>query len=249
LRLKKRLVITSRDIAIFKMLFEQRVASHAQIAKYFFSGTNRRGVYSRLSKLAESQFISKNAVRSSGRLLLVYGLEPSGFKIVCEDYKRKVSQPLFKSDSILHDVTLVDIRERFHKLGMVLEYVPENVLQACGEFHESEAFRPFVHLNSDGAMRIKTSTGEHHVALEYEASIKNGSRYAKKLSDYYLAREIAGVFYICGNTGIERMIRRIDCEVGEKFEPKIHTCLLGNFQNLDLPLAFSNRKSTGFVWT
>lgn len=245
---KNRAVLTERDLLVLNFLFEQRVANFEQIANRFFPQTKVFNVYRRLTKLAKAKFIVKIGVQTEGFILNVYGLDESGLSAVSKGYKFSITKPLYKSDSILHDVALVDIRERFRKTKMVVEYYTENVLQGCGNFLDNENFKSFVHLNSDAALTIRTSSGQHNVALEYEVSDKQKSRYEKKLTDYYFAPTIAGVFYICENPFIENLIKRVDVEVGAKSEPKVYTCLRQNLQNENGSMVFTNRNNARFHW-
>lgn len=94
---------------------------------------------------------------------------------------------------------------------------------------------------------IDTKKDQYQVALEYEMSDKQESRYFKKLTDYYLDNTVSAVFYICGNDKIEKVIRKVDLEVGQKFEAKVFTCLAEVIYRELEGVPFYNRNNSLFL--
>ena len=203
----------------------------------------------RLGKLVRGGYLTKQGVFSRKRIHAVYGLTEKGMELVKQNYRFEITNAIYKSDSANHDVGLVDLREKIEKAKMLIGFFPENVLQACGNLVESEEFSHFSRLNSDAVLVLNTPTGKYKVALEFEASLKRNSRYAQKITDYYLAPEIASVFYVCSDNEIASAIRRIDYEVGEKFEPKVYICGQKIIQEGGFPIPFYNRKNGKFILT
>ena len=236
-----------RDLSILQFLFEQRVATFQQLASRFFQSRDRSTVQHRLAKLIRSGYIVAFGIPCLGRMRTAYALEDKGFEVVKQTYRLKIAQSLYKSDSVLHDICLVDFRGRLERAKSIVQIIPENVLQACAAFTESEKFRSFVAINADAALVVKTSNRQFQVGFEFEASAKTPSRYEKKLSDYYLSSQVAAVFYVCSDARIEQLIRHADAEVGQKYEPKVYTCLQGTFQNGSFPLPFINRRNGKFM--
>ncbi|MBX9765901.1 MAG: replication-relaxation family protein [Bdellovibrionales bacterium] len=244
---RKRLVVGARDLHLMRLTFEHRTISREQVANILFSGCKRQIVERRLSKLCEHRYLQRKTIFHEGRIVSCYELTEKGISIVSGSYKYEMTNPIFKSDSLAHDICLVDIRDRLKKSAMLSEYIPENILQSCAHFSDTEEFKPFVRLNSDAALLINTPSGRYSVALEYEGSGKAIARYTQKLTDYYLSTGIAAVFYVCENDGIEKVIRQVDREVGTKLDPKIYTCLLQTLQRGGLPLTFHNRRNGKFI--
>lgn len=244
---KLRVELTKRDFEVLKFLFEQRAVSHKQIEKRFFSGCHRTVAQKRLSKLAEYGLITKFCAYHDEVNTTVYSATAKGVGIIAKTYKFEITTPDFKSDSVNHDIGLVDMRTRLEKSKMVVEYFSESVLQSCGAFAESEKFRAFSILNSDAALLIQTPKSTYQVALEYEASDKVEARYSKKLVDYYFAPSVDAVLYICGSGRIENLIRKSDFEIGKKFEAKVFTCLESHAKSDLESLTFSNRDGGKFI--
>lgn len=244
---KLRVELTKRDFEVLKFLFEQRAATHKQIEKRFFSGCHRTVAQKRLSKLSEYGLITKFCTYHDEVNTTVYSVTAKGVGIIAKQYKHEITEPNFKSDSVNHDIGLVDMRERLEKSKMLIEYVSESVLQSCGGFKESEKFRAFSILNSDAALLIQTPKSTYQVALEYEASDKVESRYSKKLVDYYFAPSVDAVLYICGSGRIENLVRRADLDAGKKFEAKVFTCLENHARSDLESLTFLNRDGGKFI--
>lgn len=153
---------------------------------------------------------------------------------------------LISSDSVTHDLGLVQVRERLEKTKMLTKYFSESMLQSCGQFSENEKLAAFVRSNSDAAIGIQTPKNRFYAALEYEVSDKLESRYAKKLTEYYYSPTLSAVFYVCGDANIEKLIRKVDADVGATFEPKVFTCLEETIHNVVGALPFINRVNAMF---
>lgn len=247
MRSKYRIELTTRDLEILQFVFEHRAVGHRQIASRFFKNNHRSVAHDRLTKLSKAGFLQKESTLHAGAQTLFYLITDKGMKAFGKQFKYEITSPSYKSDSINHDLGLVEVRNRLESLGMVVEYLSESVLQSCNGLIESEEFGAFSMLNSDAALVIETKEEKYQVALEYEVSDKMESRYVDKLTDYYLSPSVDAVFYICGNSKIEKLIRKIDGLVGEKYEGKVYTCLEENIQSHRDDLPFLNRKNTLFL--
>lgn len=239
--------MTSRDLAILRFTFEQRVVSHKQISKRFFGTAKTSTVQFRLDALTRAGYLSKSVTLFGGVRTIIYSATHEAIRAISPNYGHEITKVNVKSDSVQHDLGLVNVRERLEKTKMMTTYLSENMLQSCGSLVESEEFKAFSLLNSDAALEINTPKRSFRVALEYEASEKQEARYCKKLTDYYFAPNIAAVFYVCGSDRIERLIRKVDQDIGEKFDPKIFTCSEKTFHQEIGPLPFTNRKKATFL--
>ncbi len=111
---------------------------------------------------------------------------------------------------------------------------------------DSESFSQFSLVNSDAAISIETPRSKFDVALEYEISIKEESRYIKKLKQYYFSSRVGLVLYVCGNDKIEKLIRRVDSELCQKHSTKVCTCLESDFHRPDKILSFTTYENKIF---
>ena len=128
-----------------------------------------------------------------------------------------VSETFHKSDSPLHDMALVDIRQAFERKNSVKSYYTETVLQTCPDFKEDPCYRSFVDLNSDGMASIETKMGLLDLAIEFDVSRKTKQRYREKLGNYYW-KEVSGVLYVCSNECTLNMLHRVEREVSNSHQ-------------------------------
>ncbi len=223
------------------------MATRDQIGKKLFRGLTRQNVERRLKKLLIERYIVKKDVGQINRTVAAFGLEDKGFEIFRNKYEYPITEESFKSDSVAHDICLVDLRSRLEQTKMLVKYLPENVLQACEYFQSSEEFQAFSRLNSDAALVLDTKVGRLNVAFEFECSAKSVSRYVRKMRDYYLSSNIEAVLYVCENVGIERTLRQAELEAAATFDPKIFFCQIEKFQNQNSDLVFCNRNNGRFI--
>ncbi len=249
MRSKKQVEITTRDLKILHFVFEHRAVTFKQLANRFFNGVSVPTVHVRLDKLRLSGLLTKSFALWNEKRSAVFGITDKGITQIANSYRYKISTPDFKSDSISHDLGLVMLRERLEKTKMVVEYFSESMLQSCEGISENEKFGAFARINSDAALAIETPKNKFQVALEYEISDKQESRYAKKLTEYYYSPSVAAVFYVCGDANIEKLIRKVDADVGQKFDAKVFTCLEETIYNEVDALPFINRKNAMFSLT
>lgn len=237
---KKRLELSNRDFKILQYIFEQRAVSHFQIGKKFFENCHRSVAHERMSKLAKFGLLKKSVTYTDYGSLLYYSPTEKGLQYILKNEFYNMTDINFKSDSINHDIGLVNIRERLLQSKMILEYLSECTLQNTSSLKESEDFRPFIEINSDATLVINGKNGKYFVALEYEISDKAESRYKKKILHYYMSFKIGVVLYVCKNPKIENLIRKVDSEIGAKYGEKIFTCLEKNCLDSNSELVFSN---------
>jgi hypothetical protein len=134
------------------------------------------------------------------------------------------------------------VRERFEKAKMVKQYFSESMLQNCSDLYEDEELMDFSLANSDCALLIEMADEKYQLAVEYEISSKQASRYVSKLTDYYLCQNVDAVFYICGNAMVEKLISKADEEVRGKKESILFTCLEETFHSSEEFLPFVSAK-------
>jgi hypothetical protein len=231
---------------MLQFIFEQRVVSFKQLAKKFFPNAIYHAALKRLKKLALAKFIKKDVILWKSKRTVIYSITVNGIKSFCENYRYEVANFNCNSDSIRHDLGLVDIRERLEQASMVTGYYSESMLQKCPDLSESELFKEFSLANSDAALSIETPRSQFNVAVEYEISPKEEFRYVEKLRQYYKSPNVGLVLYICGNDKIENLIRKSDLVHSKKYPTKVCTCLEENLLKSDKVMSFTNYKNEIF---
>jgi DNA-binding Lrp family transcriptional regulator len=246
-RKNERIVVTDRDLSIFRFLYEQKVASQKNILDKFFLKSSKQACVKRMQKLVKAQLIEKFGICHNNKTAIAYSLKDKSFMMIKHQLDLDGTQIKMKSDAIYHDIELSRLRVMLESFEMVQGFYPENRLQSCllGEYDTD--LMPFRKINSDAALKIRTKKGSFFAAFEYERSIKQRSRYAKKFLDYYLDHSIPAVFYFCESKSVQNIIREVDKAVSQKHDPKVFTFCKENVQDYKNELPFINSKNGTFL--
>lgn len=235
-------LLTQRDLEILQLLFEHKIISRDQIGLYFFSDVSKRTVNRRLKKILDLGLIRRIPIETKEGTIYGYSITEKGMGKIQSLLPYETNHKGTQSYCPLHDMVLVDIRKAFEARNSVQDYYTENVLQRNSEFHEDHVFHPFIELNSDGVVCIKSQEGVLHVAVEFELHKKSMERYKQKLDDYYWKRSVTGVFYICSHEGILDALFNADKDVSKRHShsSKMYVSLLGNVLHCNDEMTFRN---------
>lgn len=181
----------------------------------------RQTVSRRLVKLAEHDFLERRLVDNRrGKGESVYLNTPAALKEIQDCYTHQVSKPLCKSDSVEHDLQLVDLRRRIQAFPSVTGYFTENMLQACGKFGDLESIEPFVRNNTDVVLEVLKNGKKVTIGLEFERSEKAFERYTRKLVSYHSDVRTPIIFYICTTARIRETIAQAESGIIGKNPPR-----------------------------
>ncbi len=241
-------VITERDRAIFGEIFENRVMYREQIYLSRFLGVGPQAAIKRIGTLEKFDYLDKRYVSGSkGKVQVAYSLTPKALKAIAETYRHKITREFVKSDSVAHDLVLVEVRRRLERLKLVTRYYTENMLQACAEFSEHEALWPFVQNNTDAVLEVTRQGAKTLVALEWENSEKAQERYTRKLVSYYSDARTPAVFYVCGSARIRAAVAQAEAAVGGKGSPRCFYSLIEDVLSESPSCTFADRKGAKIV--
>lgn len=219
---KKRSGIQIRDIEkkLFSYLFLNKVATSNQIQRDIYPNISHQALYKRLNLLIESSYLTANYHKElCGRL--VYSLTKKSFEDFVIGKSSKEFREQLKSNSILHDLDLVDIRSKFKGFKMVDGYYTENLIRSGVELGNNESIKEFKNFNFDAIIKINKVDKNHILALEYERSIKYASRYQEYFKKVYSRQEISAILYICGNQKTLDKIQSLEKAMIQNHWPKV----------------------------
>lgn len=214
-----------KDIELFRYLHALKVAKISQIQRDLRYDSVKT-LYSRVSQLDAAGYLETYMHRRLGKQKLV-SLAPKGFKeyFSTEDALRCE----LKSKSVMHDVTLVDIKNRFSQSEKIDVYHTENTLQTWLKFKRESETKPFVEHRCDAMVGVKVSTGLLFLAVEYEASEKAHHRYDNLFFKYYNDEEIPAVIYICESNERMKVLKEIERRGFGNIKPKVFYTTLERF--------------------
>lgn len=240
---QKRIVLVERDKQLFIRVFENRIMSASQVGAEFFLNVAAQNILRRLAKLARYGFLEKKVVCPlGGEDYSAFSITPKALEVVRARYPFRIVKEFCKSDSIEHDVDLVNVRNRLRALRSVTAYYTENMLQACEDFPGADSLAAFKKQNTDAALEIRKNGKVSVVGLEFERSEKASDRYAKKLFSYYSDSRTAVVLYVCRSPVIQRVIARAEASVMGSNRPRCFYALLEDVLKANEKCTFRNLK-------
>jgi hypothetical protein len=234
----KGFILGPKDESFFSYLHQVKIASLFQINRDVYGYEKFRNVYERVATLERVGLLTQACHVALPKQKLVT-LSRKGFDEFVSTGDERVVE--LRSDSIAHDVKLVDIRQRLLNSEKVIEYFTENTLQTWPERLHSEELRPFVEDRCDAAIKARFPTGEVFLAVEYEASRKFATRIRETIGKYYNTEEIPAVLYVCADENILQAHMQEEKRNFSKYDPRIYYKTIENFFH-DQTLAFRNRE-------
>ncbi len=229
--------LRNKDEKFFGYLHRVKIATLLQINRDVYDFDKFRNVYQRIATLEKAGLLTQTSHVAFPKQKLIT-LSRKGFDEFVSTGDERIVE--LRSDSIAHDVKLVDIRHRFLNSDKVIEYHTENTLQTWLECLNSKELRPYVEARCDAAIKARFPTGEVFLAVEYEASQKFASRIREAINKYYNTDEIPAVLYICADDDIIQRYTQEERRNFAKYDARIYYKTIESFTH-DQTLAFKNR--------
>jgi hypothetical protein len=151
-----------------------------------------------------------------------------------------------RSDSVLHDLDLVDVAYHLKRSGKVRAYYPENLIASgffTGGGHGAAGLnlRPFAEVNSDAAVDMTFNAGTYVFAVEYEASLKAKLRYKALFDAYLAATGVPIVLYVCRDGELLARLLAYETEFAADSVAKFFYATLSDLKEMMVP-TFTNRR-------
>lgn len=226
------MILQPRDIQILKFVYACRVVSFKQIRRKFFTNNTKCIPYRRILGLISDRYLDVRCEKKKNYFEKLVSLTELGWKTICDQWSFEIDNPLFKSDSIFHDLRINEILFRLEKLKCFRQYLTENLLQSSSEIQNDIKFRDLSKLYADGALVLNGTSGRIFVyGVELEISKKSPERYIEKLSSYYRADGIDGVLYVVSDQQIYDALVRANSEVCKNQDSILYLALEADVLN------------------
>ncbi len=245
--LRSKVFIGTRDREIFNFLYQNKVASFQQIVERYFPDVKKKSAYSSVARLVEAKYLVKMARIEHGRPTIAFSLSDKCFRQFFHLEADSSMRKQFKSNSIEHDIALVDIQKRIRESSVFVSYLTENMLQSKSELLACLPVSDFIDLRTDAAFELSHKDKSYFLGLEYEASFKFSSRYRSKLLSYHSKPKIGIVIFVCANRQIVRSLMKVEKQYCSQFYSKIYYCTLDNLLNRNEKMTFFNIKNKSFI--
>ncbi|MBF0298174.1 MAG: hypothetical protein HQK51_05605 [Oligoflexia bacterium] len=240
LKCRRKICINDKDLKLIEYLYLNKIAKPNQINRDVLGVVSKTNVNRRLKRLFDNRLIEKHSIVVNSFPILAYSLSQQGFnKFILNSGKNSLVKQ-YKSNSILHDLNLVDIQNRFLSFKGVKSYYTENLLRSKSDLSRTIYSDILDGVNCDAVIEIITTLGSELVPVEYEINLKYAQRYNNLFLDYYLNQKIKAVFYIIQNEEILNKIEKIAKENGKNFSPKLYFTTFKKFMDANQNVIFSN---------
>lgn len=240
--------LQQRDVELIRFVYAHRVVSYSQIWQKFFANRTIGTISPRLRKLTRDGFLKSAMMPIRNNYTERYFMpSEKSYEVVRHHWGFEIDMPHYKSESIAHDMCLVDLAFRMEKLTQYSKLLPENILQSSSALSQDTFLGDLSRAQSDGALYVTGKSGRVILfALELELSTKNVERYKSKLSAYYLAKGIRGVLYVCADQTIMSLLTKADEEIRTDRDSILHFTLLADALADCDKITFRNAKSGSF---
>ncbi len=222
--------ISKVDIEFLKYLHSVKVASYEQASRDIYHGLKSNSVAKRLRKLENNKLIEGYRSRTIRHGKKVVSLTKKGFsEFVAKGEEQRIE---IKSDSVEHDLSLVDIRHRFLQRPKIKRYICENELQTWGKSHDDGIYSAFMNLNSDGLVVAEGAENLLFLPIEFDAYHKSNSRYEQFFEKYYSSSEVTIALYVCNSKRIMTQLMKVEEQKANTVHPKFFYILKNDlFEN------------------
>ena len=151
--------ITPRDINLFSFLFQYKVGTLKQLAKYPFHGASYESTSIRVSLLKRTGYVVKRLFDGGPSWRSLYSLTDKSLDLIKEIIPYRLVRHQKTSNHPNHDIELLEIGEWLRNSSPVERFLTENTLQCCEEFTHSNQYMDFSRIKSDAAF-VKLKSGE-----------------------------------------------------------------------------------------
>lgn len=238
-----KLQLTKRDMLLFEYLHCYKVATFKQIRRDVLRA-GMSTAWERLNKLRLHGMIACKGSDHRGDKSLIFSLATNGHKHLLSTFPQKYLWHRYKSNSIEHDLRLLDIRMFLKQKKLVTEYWTENQLQTLQKVSDNDQLSLFRMFNFDALLKLDNGLGNRlFCGVEFESSIKARSDYIKKFSLVYGQQFLKAVLYICENENVERALRKVEQSMELQGEKKLFYIQYAKLRTGEKSVTFRNQEN------
>ncbi len=189
------MILTQRDLELFKKLSSHGMLSSRQIAVLLFSSIEISTVLRRLRKLEEHRYLKRILGLESQDIL--WTITPKA----AEAASVSIPKRHWSKNMLDHDFKLLSLRLVLESSGVAHSWMPEHEIRSS--IFKSLGFRGAKQkLIPDGFMGIEVDEKRMSVPIELELTLKNKDKLRQTIRRYHSQTEIPAVWYIAPSMGI-----------------------------------------------
>lgn len=238
-RMKRKWKITERDCDLLMYLHAHKIATARQIGRDLFK-CHRANVNRRLRKLVAMKLVTRlrhlNSVDSSD----LFQLNAHAINFMISSLELHFMVKRFLSNSIDHDLMLIEIKSALLKRSIVKKFITENQLQTLPEYKEDDELERLIKLNPDGVIKLeKPNAKPIYLALEYEIHSKSQNRYHDKFGEQEYHTKGLPTLYVCSSKRVLSALHKVD-KSRKTSENQRYYLLLENLLMSDADVTFES---------
>ncbi len=222
----------ARDLPLLRQILRSEFATHTQLFEFMrleHYERNRKSFDWRLRRLAGRGLVERRApVAGMGEVM--YSIASSGAELLqgmgenCL-FGRDRSNGKHAERSVLHAIGLNDIHLSALRAGVLVRWIAALEIRSQNELTEFGFAKDY-----DAIVTVRTETGEHRFALEYERSPKTIDRYRAIAAALGREVRVTQVLYLVTSDDLLRFVmrhvRKADCPAFFGLVRDWHTQLL-----------------------
>ncbi len=245
--MRPKVTLMKRDWELLSFLHAQKVASTLQLQRDII-GSSVAATRRRLLILKNLGLIEVVTRLEGSQATNIFSLSPKGFACLKRTNAEGFSQERYRSNSVDHDLKLVDIRANLEGRNNVAKFYSENEMQSLALFSGDPKLDSFRIMQVDAAVELRNQLGKSLLcALEFEANLKSKIRYRDRVQRYYLSDSIPAVLYVSLNPKIEEVVKYFEKMEAPKEFKKIYFASFDSFRAMDGPVMFENQDGIKFM--
>ena len=229
----KGIFITREDIRFLRYLHAVKVSTYERVVRDIYTNHKVHSIGDRIRKMEDNHLLEGWRNRKLMRGKRIVSLTARGFDLFVKSGEEERVE--LKSNSVEHDLCLVDIRHKLMKQDKIKMYLTENEIQTWGSTLHKEGYSSFVDLRPDAVVDMQAPKGTVKVPLEYDAYHKSRERYVTFVDKYYNRSDVAIVFMVCGQDRITNVIKDIEEKKAISGRPKFFYALKSDLLKSDSP--------------
>ena len=126
----KNIFITEKDVRFLRYLHAVKVSTYERATRDIYTNHKVKSVSGRIRKMEDNHLLEGWCNRKLEKGKRVVSLTSKGFDLFVKNGEEQRVE--LKSNSVIHDLCLVDIRHKFMKHDNIKMYLTENEVQTWG---------------------------------------------------------------------------------------------------------------------
>ena len=220
---RKKMILMPRDLEILEFLYRFKVANRDQLQREFFENTSLSAFWRRMALLHKVGLIKRAFYEENLKARRYYSLSKKAFNSVIRDNSSVIqSKGKLKSDSLYHDLGLVNIYQMMRNYDNIKAYYSENEIENTKidglSDHRLKNLRA---LKADSLVVCGGKSRDFFFSLEYERTMKSFPRYLGIFRDWIMVSDADAILLICENKGMIEKLKKFEAKEFPSAKPRI----------------------------